>query len=163
MTICTRNRECLFGEIVEDKTVLNELGRIVETEWLKTSEVRADVRLDAFVVMPNHLHGLLPIDRTDSGGLSVGATRRVARTPRPAGPGAGTLGAIIGQFKSLAMKRINSVRGTPGLPVWQRNYYEHMIRTEDDLDHVREYIVNNPVKWPDDEYNPARIPPTAPR
>ena len=92
VTIVTRHRESLFGAVANDRMVLNEFGRIVETEWLRTSEVRPDVALDTFVVMPNHLHGILLIDRTGPGGLPVGATRRVARTSRPAGPGGGTLG-----------------------------------------------------------------------
>ena len=74
---------------------------------------------------------------------------------RPTGPSSASLGAIIGQFKSLAAKRINERRGTPGLPVWQRNYYEHVLR-EGELDHIREYIQNNPVQWELDSENPAR-------
>ena len=115
-TICTRNRECLFGLIANDKMVLNELGRIVESEWMKTSEVWADATLDAFVVMPNHLNGLIMTDRTTAGGLSVAATRTSRPYVPPYRPGAGTLGAIIGQFKPLATKRINAVCGTPGAP-----------------------------------------------
>ena len=145
VTICTRNRDPLFGVVVNDKMVLNGFGQIVQAEWSRTSEVTADVALDTFVVMPNYLHGILLLDRTDPGGLRVGATRRVARTRHPTGLGASTLGAIIGQFKSLATKRINTLRGTPGLSAWQRNYYEHVIRSEADLDRVREYIVSNPA------------------
>jgi len=91
VTICTHERQCVFGEVVDGHMRLNEIGRIVEEEWRKTAEIRGNVELDVFVIMPNHSHGILII--TDS---AVGATRRVApRTLRP-----NTLGSIIGQFKS---------------------------------------------------------------
>jgi len=89
-----------------------------------------------------------------------GATRRVAPTTEPPrGPAPRSLGAIIGQFKSLATKRINVLRGTPGARVWQRNYWEHIIRNERTLEAIRRYIVYNPARWAWDRYNPDAIGP----
>ncbi len=102
--------------------------------------------------MPNHVHGILLI--LDE---NVGATRRVAPTERAKGPASGSIGAIIGQFKSIVTKRINSLRGTPGLDVWQRNYHEHVIRDENELQEIREYIVGNLGRWAEDENNPINI------
>ncbi len=73
----------------------------------------------------------------------------------PAGPASGSIGAIIGQFKSIVTKRINKIRNTSGIPVWQRNYYEHIIRNEDEFNRIREYIINNPLNWAEDENNPS--------
>ncbi len=81
---------------------------------------------------------------------TVGATRRVA----PTGPASGSIGAIIGQFKSIVTKRINKMCNTRGISIWQRNYYEHIIRNENTLARIHEYIINNPAKWADDENNP---------
>ena len=156
VTICTCNRDCLLGEVVDGEMRLNEYGEIARNEWIKTASVRANVVLDVFVIMPNHIHGIIIL--TDD----VGATRRVARTmgeapPRPYDRNgkmqSGSIGAIIGQFKSVATKRINVRRGTLGLPVWQRNYYERVLR-EDELDRVRAYIQNNPAQWEMDAENP---------
>jgi REP-associated tyrosine transposase len=161
VTVCAHQRKCIFGEIADDQMRPNALGAIVREEWFRTAKVRAGVMLDAFVVMPNHIHGTLEI----LGG--VGATPRVAqgratqrvaptRKMRPHGPGRNTLGAIIGQFKSVTAKRINEDRRTPGQPVWQRNYCEHVIRNEAALNKIRDYICANPGKWPLDRDNPAR-------
>ena len=153
ITICAYNKECIFGGIIDARMILNELGKIVWNEWNKTAQIRKNVNVDEYVVMPNHMHGILMI----IDGCDVGETRRVAPTERPKGPAFGSVGAIIGQFKSIATKRINALRGTPGLPVWQRNYYEHIIRNEKDLDEIREYIINNPIKWDLDEENLRNI------
>lgn len=157
VTVCTHNRECLLGEVVDGKMRLSEYGEIAKDEWLKTASVRPQVALDAFVIMPNHLHGILILTE------NVGATRRVAlpegrrNVPvrRPTGPQSASIGAIVGQFKSIVTKRINERRGTPGLPVWQRNYHEHILR-DGELGHIREYIQNNPIQWEIDSENPAR-------
>lgn len=147
ITICTRGRHCLFGQVVNSEMYLNEYERIVEREWLRNATIRPSVILDEFVIMPNHFHGIVVL--TDAR-----ATHRVAPTERPNGPTPSSIGAIIGQFKSIVTKGINVVRGTRGVLVWQRNYYEHVIRSEWDINRAREYIVNNPAHWAEDEYNP---------
>ncbi len=158
ITICTKDRAHLFGEVVNGEMRLNDAGRIVWEEWFKTATLRPYVQLneDEFVVMPNHIHGIIWI--VDD----VGATRRVAPTrvaptmDAPHGPKSGSIGAIIGQFKSVTTKRINDLRGTPGVPVWQRNYYEHIIRNEEALERIRTYIQTNPLRWAFDRENLAR-------
>lgn len=176
VTICAWQRTCLFGEVVDGEMVLNDSGGIVSDEWVKTATVRINVELDQFVVMPNHLHAILVIsdyvgakpvarpkapDNTatnTSADLQCQATqRRATHRVAPTGPGAGTIGAIMAQFKSMATKRINIIRDTPGGPVWQRNYYERVIRDEHELSRAREYIINNPMKWDLDRENPVNV------
>jgi len=149
VTICTHKRECVLGDVVNGEMRLNELGQVVEMEWLKTAEIRDNVELDEFVVMPNHIHGIIVI--TES---CVGAT---SRSPLRNGPAPKSIGAIVAGFKSAATKRINELCGIPRAPVWQRNYYEHVIRNEDDLNEIREYILSNPVKWELDSENPKTM------
>ena len=154
VTVCAYRMQCLFATVEVGAVKLSEVGRIVEEEWLRTAKVRQGVELDTFVVMPNHVHGILLIEGWASTGTTEWATHRVAPTRRSAGPVAGSVPAIVGQFKSAAARRINALRGTPWAHVWQRNYYEHVIRSEIELNRVREYIAGNPLLWSEDEYNP---------
>ena len=146
MTICTRNKEFIFGDVVDGVMHLNEFGQLVEREWLKTSEMRDDVELDEQIVMPNHIHGIIMIKRR--GVSQYAPTKAVFRSQSR------TLGAIVRGFKSVVTKKINIIRNTSGSPVWQRNYYEHIIRNDDELNQVREYINNNPLQWQFDRENP---------
>ncbi|MCI0527389.1 MAG: hypothetical protein L0Y56_08085 [Nitrospira sp.] len=159
LTICAQNRECLFGDVVDGMMQLSQFGRVVEGEWLRTVTVRPNIKLDVFVIMPNHFHGIIVLTDIIQAvhREGVGATRRVAPTKHPTGPISGSVGAIVGQFKSITSKRTNEMRNTPGIPVWQRNYYEHIIRNEQDLSQIREYILNNPVKWELDELYPDKL------
>ena len=150
VTCVTHNRECLFGEIVVGEMRLNEYGQIVAEEWFKTAQVRSNVELDEFVVMPNHLHGILVIVDDST---TVGANRRFAPTPRAPTPN--SIGAVMMQFKSIVTKCINTMRDSQGAPVWQRNYYEHIVRNERELEHIRAYIVGNPTRWNVDKENPG--------
>lgn len=154
ITICVHNRECLFGEVVDGEMRLNDAGRVVELCWQAIPEHFPHVELDAFVMMPNHLHGVVFIT-----GATVGATHASPlQTPSaPYGPRRGSIAAIVGSFKSAATKRINEQRATPGSPLWQRNYYEHIIRDENSLTSIRKYIVNNPLQWSMDRENPANV------
>ena len=282
VTICTSNRECLFGEIVAGEMRLNPAGVIVSNEWKKTAELRGGIRLGEWVVMPNHFHGIVVIDGdgwgmgsgtarraptegdggvsrgtacralargdgwgtdtgtarractrgdgdgwgTDTGtarraptegdggvgrgtacralargdgdgwGMDTGTARRastrgdgdgwgtdtgtarraptegdggvgrgtacraLARGDAPTAeqfgkPVSGSIPTIIRSFKSAASKGINQMRGTPGATVWQRNYYEHVIRSEASMQRIREYIINNPLQWDMDRDNPV--------
>jgi putative transposase len=152
ITIVTSQRDEIYGEISNGEMRLNQFGEIVRTEWLKTVDIRSNVELrkDEFVIMPNHLHGIIWI--VDKRG---GATRRVAPTKGSRILEAGSIGAIMAQFKSITAKRINDLRGTPGIPVWQRNYFEHIIRDEIEFGTIRNYIQDNPLKWQEDQENPA--------
>lgn len=119
------------------------------------------VLLDEYVIMPNHFHGIIlltdtvgaipagrpMIDCADIRGRAVGVA--------PTGPVSGSIGAIMAQFKSNVTKRLNTFRDKPGCPVWQRNFYERVIRNDEELSHAREYIVNNPLKWALDKENPV--------
>jgi len=167
VTICIHNRVCLFGDVVQGQMRLNPFGRIVRDEWHRIERVRDNVTLDAFVVMPNHVHGVIVItgDADDSDGtgggnsdrcrdmarrVPTGPTRRFGK-PRP-----GSLPTIVGAFKSAATRRINRRRNTPGASVWQRNYYEHVVRGRRDLDRIRRYIRQNPARWHRDRNHPGR-------
>lgn len=155
VTIVAWQREMLFGEILDGDVVLNDFGKIIQEEWEQTAIVRPNVELGEYVVMPNHFHGILVFINDDA--YTVGATRRVAPTKTTLK--SGSLGAVMGQFKSIVTKRINRLRGVEGVPVWQRNYYEHIIRNEKEMDRITRYIESNPTQWADDDENPNRIHP----
>ena len=130
---------------------LSHYGRIVDQEWKISAKIRREITLDAFVVMPNHIHGIIFIEES-----AVGAT---GGSPVRSGPRRRSLGSFLSGFKSATTKRINDLQRTPGLSVWQRNYYEHVIRNEQSLDRIREYIANNPARWDFDRENPAATNP----
>ncbi len=162
VTICTHKWEQLFGKVVDGKMALSPHGEVVGDMWWKINAIRPYVAVDEFVVMPNHVHGIIMIHEKPGNVEIVGATRWVAPTkemPRPRGPAPNSLGAIIGQFKPAATRRINHLRGSLGRPVWQRNYFEHIIRDDDALNRIREYIYYNPQRWHLDKYNPAASEP----
>ena len=148
ITICTQNKECLFGDVVDGEMVLNEHGRIARDEWVRAGGLRAEIELGQFVVMPNHLHGIVIIRRN-----AVGATGRSPLQTRR-GPQPKSLGAFVAGFKPAVTRRINKLNDSPGVSVWQRNYYEHVVRDENELARIREYIANNPAKWEFDRENP---------
>ncbi len=156
ITICTHNHRYLFGEIVDGTMILNTAGEIVQEEWERSTAIRREITLDAFIVMPNHIHGIVCIRNV------VGATGR-SPLRQPNGPGIKSLGSFVGGFKSIVTTRINELHRTPHLPVWQRNYYEHIIRaearTEESLNQFRQYVIDNPLRWDTDELNPRRITP----
>jgi putative transposase len=159
VTICTHQRECLFGEIVDREIVLSAFGKIVGDEWHGTSQMRRGLHLDEFIVMPNHIHGIIVLT-----GIPIPAIRRgtMHRAPTPGleqfgRPTLNSIPTIVRRIKSSVTQRINGIRATPGQPVWQRNDYEHVIRNEIDLEEIREYIRNNPLKWLEDENHPEKI------
>ena len=148
ITICTHNRQCFWGKVVDNEIHLHDWGRVVESEWWQTTILRPYVMLDAYVVMPNHFHAIFFLDNQER------ATQRVAPTGEKSGAGLkpASVGSIVGQFKSQVTKRIIALWGPQKGPIWQRNYYEHVVRDEDDLNRIREYIQNNPIGWLEDEY-----------
>ena len=153
ITLVAWRRECLFGEITNGEMRLNAMGQIVRAEWLKTAQIRPNVEINEneFVVMPNHLHGIIWIVDT-VGAANVGATGPVAPTKKQTLI-SNSLGAIIGQFKTACAKQINALRDVHGIPVWQRNYYEHVIRNDRELNNIWNYIDTNPLNWENDEEN----------
>ncbi len=141
ITICTYNRECLFGKIVDDKMILNQYGEIANQCWLEIPNHFPNVELDEYIIMPNHIHEIIVINEQNVGAihelpLQNQYQRRKMLIPK-----------IIGRFKMNSAKQINQLRHTPNIPVWQRNYYEHIIRNENELNKIREYIINNPLHW----------------
>ncbi len=157
ITVCTHGHKCVLGRIGHGQMHLNGFGRIVEREWRRIERLRENVRLGAYVVMPNHFHGVVFIAENGEG------TARRAPTPEGFGvPVRGSLPTILRSFKSAVTRQINATRSTPGAPVWQRSYHEHVIRNEKDLDRIREYIMTNPEQWPFDRENPDRTEPAAP-
>lgn len=152
ITICTQDRIHLFGEITGGEMSLNEFGEIVRNEWLRTPKLRPNVEMDAFVVMPNHFHGIIILHRR--GTLQRAPTTENTPIERFGKPTSNSIPTIVRLFKSATTARINQVRQTPGIPVWQRNYYEHVVRNESELDNIRQYIVDNPLKWDCDRENP---------
>ncbi len=169
ITICTQDRLCLFGEVVGGEMWLNDYGKMVRAVWDGLPEHYPFVMLDAFVVMPNHVHGIIIITEYVGAGFKPAPTKPAPTKPAPTKPaptepapiGAGHrrhgLPEIVRAFKTFSARRINEMRGTRGVPVWQRNYYEHIIRTEDALHRIRGYIANNPLRWHLDQENPQRL------
>jgi putative transposase len=154
VTTCTFGRENLFGEIQDGSMRLNRYGEIVR-ECLKSIPEHFDnAEVDQFVVMPNHVHSIVVI-------MNVGARHAVPvpSLERFGKPMTGSLSTIVRSFKSATTKHINNLRQSPGTPVWQRNYYEHVIRNEQSLHRIREYIANNPARWDFDRENPAATNP----
>jgi REP element-mobilizing transposase RayT len=151
ITICVQNRECLFGKIENEEMVLNDAGKMIETEWMNLKIRFPNIELNEFVVMPNHFHGILEI---------VGATLVVAPIddimekgqPQGIAPMNKTIGNMMDAFKSITT--VEYIRGVKNLgwkpfngKLWQRNYYEHIIRNQQSYENISNYIQNNPAKW----------------
>jgi putative transposase len=145
VTICTQDRLCLFGDIADGEMQLNDAGRMVRSVWEGLPDRFAAMELDAFVVMPNHVHAIATFV---GAGLALPGENGAASS-------APTLGDMVRAFKSLSAIRVNRLMLRSG-PLWQRNYYEHVIRNERELDKIREYIATNPLKWALDRENPQR-------
>ncbi len=206
VTICTQDHVCTFGEVVEGDMRLNPYGRVVNTYWSRIPRHFPHVTLDAWAVMPNHVHGIIvitdapssgdtssPVDKrgcgrrgeaipvrptvmedgngptacpveNDDAGIasplqtSQHASRHPTPPPHPRGAPSRSLGAIVGNFKSITTRRINGMKHTPGGQVWQRNYWEHIIRNERAFQRIRQYIENNPALWEQDQLHPDAPP-----
>ena len=165
ITLCVVDRICVFGNIVNGKMQLNDIGRLVEEEWLNTINIRkGDVRLHNYIVMPNHFHAIIEIcecmDECDSsqilntdnvGEYAMGECEKdecekgECDSPLRMKSPSKTVGAIVRGFKGAVSRQL-------GYSVWQRNYYEHIIRTGESYRQISDYIVNNPTKWQDDKF-----------
>jgi len=170
VTIVTWHRECLFGEVVNGVMRLNKLGEIVQWEWLEFPKRLFFIELGAFVVMPNHFHGILifheNVGATRPGPTNLlsgkapflhATTEGIDGSPLPHGPKPASLGAVMAQFKSRVTKRLWKIPSLQGIPIWQRNYYEHIIRNEKDLQNKTDYIEANPMLWNQDDENPLNF------
>ena len=136
ITICIQHRKPLLSKIINGQTILTRFGEIVSKQWYSLPESVSGLELDEMVIMPNHLHGILMFPDT--------------QPPNSVK----TLGQVIAYLKYLTTKTINQIQNTAGYPVWQRNYYEHIIRNEQELFLIQQYILDNPVQWNQDRENP---------
>jgi len=183
ITICTQNRECLFGEIVEGEMVLNKFGEVVNDFCTRTESHFKNITFDSSVIMPNHFHAIInivgagsprPIDDPIQNIKSPAVIEVQAGSPRPIddpiqngrndgrnydgrGNPAPTVGNIVGYFKYQTTKQINNIKQIPGTKLWQRNYYEHIIRNENDYNRIYEYTQNNPLQWELDSLHPNNV------
>jgi len=167
VTICAQDRRCLFGDIRNGEMRPNECGKIVKRCWEELVDHYSGICLDMFVIMPNHVHGIIVI----TGDVTV--NHNVGDGLKPVGEGLKPsptntdddnikchgLTEIVRAFKTFSARKINEKRGTQGQKVWQRNYYEHIIRNERSLARIREYIYDNPRYWQTDDENPERTKP----
>ena len=166
VTLSVHQGQCLLGEVVDAEMQRNEWGDIAQEEWLASADIRHELKLDAFVVMPNHVHGIIWLTATDSRAHSRAPLPSEGPLPRhPEGRASlwrppKSLGAFIAGYKSIVTKRINQLRELPGTPFWQRNYWEHVIRDDQSLRQIREYIQDNPARWTEDQLHP-NAPPNA--
>ena len=151
ITICTHDKVCMFGRVVDGDMHLNELGEIANAVWHEIPVHYPMVKPDAWVVMPNHVHGIIRV------GVAHARPEMQARPAIRARGKPASLGRIVGSYKSEVTKRIHRRGHLRGQPVWQRNYYDHLVRDEDDLAHARHYIKQNPARWLKDPDNPNRI------
>jgi len=147
---------------------LSEYGQVVSDEWLQSREIRQEIDFDAWVIMPNHLHGIVIIQSLDihpDSGQSNDGVGANGHSPLRATPSTNpnpmippmkprSISSFVVGFKSATTKQINILRNAAGAPVWQRNYYEHIIRNDEALQQIRQYIHNNPLTWPEDQLHP---------
>ena len=171
VTICCKDREHLFGKIVgayrirphirndisprEPQVILSQLGEVVRDEWLKTAKMRPEIELGEFVIMPNHFHAIIGITGTtvvprnpmQTGVCDTPMQTGVCDTPLRSP--SKTIGAIIRGFKSAVTSHAR--RNGMAVNIWQRNYYEHIIRNEESYSKISDYIRNNPAQWQEDE------------
>ena len=187
VTTCTVHRACLFGDVVDAQMRLNDSGHAVEAAWHDLPRHYPGVRLDAFVVMPNHIHGVIALFDPVGAGFKpapAAGTRRTidhaaigcsppaahstdVRTFGGFAAGAGlkpaptghcpSLIELVRAFKTFSARRINAMRGTPGRAIWQRTFHDHVIRNDHALERIRHYIAANPANWSTDPEHPRRV------
>ena len=169
VTICVKNRQCLLGKIINNKMALNNIGETVEFTWLDLPNHNKNIELDHFVIMPNHIHGIINIVGAGSqpalnqNNISINnipdnckilidhKIKRAGLEPAPTCDHG--LSEIIRQFKTFSARRVNKINNISNNGLWQRNFYERIIRDQHDLNRIYEYIDNNPVNWESDENN----------
>jgi len=149
VTVCVNNRRCVLGNVQDGKFIPNDAGKMVEYSWFDLPNHNSNIELGEFIVMPNHVHGIIII--VGAGSQPALIQERAGLEPAPTKHG---ISEIIRQFKTFSARRINRMNNISGARFWQRNYYEHVIRDECDLSRIREYIINNPRYWERDEYFP---------
>jgi len=169
VTICAWQRECVFGIINDGTMKLNEYGVIVQNYLDQISGHFPNVEIDLHIIMPNHVHGIIVINncRGEVPSPLIATpiiTQPLSNMHKPSKKGGETpplrrpsLGHIVAYFKYQTTKHINRTRNTPGMPVWQRNYHDRVIRNEKELQEIRQYIRHNPLQWDRDDENPVNV------
>ena len=153
-TFCSQNRFDFFGSVVNAEMRLNATGDLVWREWERTNEICKELLAHAFIVMPNHVHGLIslaPVEGTVSPPPEPGANLPLHARKRPR-----SLSSMATGFKSAVTSVMRKRTGNEYLKLWQTNYYEHIVRDERDFDSIYSYIVENPKRWEEDRFNPNR-------
>ena len=155
VTICVKNGECVFGNVDDNKMILSEIGKIAEKFWLEIPAHFPFVKLDEFIIMPNHIHGIIIIDNHRDVACNVSTTTSNNKIMSIISPKRGSLSTVIRSYKSNCTKTINKTQNNIYFQ-WQLRFYDHIIRDEKSLNSIRNYIINNPLNWDKDEENQAR-------
>ena len=145
VTVVTRDRKSWFGDVLDGEMQLNDMGQLVTNAWESIATQYSYVKPDAYILMPNHLHGIIVTTEQDTDHT------------KKSGPPRKPLGRLIGAFKTMSTNRVNLNQSTPGWTLWQRGFYDHVIRNDRERDRVREYIVHNPKTWESDLENPYAV------
>lgn len=175
ITMVTQNRECNLGEIVDGKMILSDFGKIIKTEWHKSFEIRDELFLDKFIIMPNHLHAIVVLKKNNEtpngfidsyvethGRASLPSIQQSPKQPFIRKPK--SISSFVAGFKSAINTKIDDYidENNLGIPKYNRNnhffqhnYHDHIIRNEKSHQTISEYILKNPLKWNDDRYNPT--------
>lgn len=144
ITICSALKELIFGKIQNCEVILNPLGKLIEKQLLKTEDIRTNVKIDSYVIMPNHLHVIISIsDKKDKNIIEIERFSRPVKNSIP---------TIVRLFKSSVTRAAGELNGFNLISIWQKGYYEHVIKNNTELKYIREYIKRNPELWADDEY-----------
>ena len=169
LTVCTKDRECMFGDVVDGKMGLNEFGKFAHKCWEQIEKLHDFIILDEFVIMPNHVHGILFIEHpmsavetrqwrvsttvhvstTDGGTSNIGNVSKFGQLPKK------SIASVINHYKGFITKRLRET--TDFYASWQSNYYDHIIRNEQELNRIRQYIIENPFRWDTDRNNVENI------
>lgn len=169
ITICVQDRKCLFGKIETNEMMLNDFGIVANEQWEKLAERFTNFELDVYQIMPNHMHGIILLTENVGAGLASAQNENITDDKRagvnPA-PTNKTIGDIVGAYKSLVANACLEIHkrywtgmnpATTKIPMmgklWQRNYYENIIRDEQSYQHISEYIINNPKNWKGDKFH----------
>jgi REP element-mobilizing transposase RayT len=144
VTICTQSRIEFFGEIQNGAMVLNENGKIAEKVWIGIPEHFGNVELDEFVVMPNHIHGIIVVKKDIVGNRHACSLQKRQYQ---------TIPVVVGSYKSAVTRNIRKIKSSGSGFVWQKSFYDHIIRDGSSLNRIREYVINNSIQWDTDVEN----------
>ena len=162
VTICSHNRRHIFGHIASNQMVLSSVGQIAQDRWAALPDHHPQVKLDQFVIMPNHVHGIIWLHIEPDTNLSIrtAPVQSVATvSTEKAEVAPGSLGAVVRSYKASVTRIVNQQESGERTKIWQGRYHDSIIRTERALHAIRRYIVENPCRWMLDRHNPNRVGP----